>query len=241
MKLVSVLLGQTVQLMTTSVPSGSFYMPEAVSALKKRYGFVDTPTTLQDYDPNKGIAFRHGKFPITRSAILGESAPREILIDLFQVFGNGFRVDTRVYIEYVDTFVEDVLKWAAESFGLKILQEHPVLSFYLSQVEVKSDIALGTLFNMFNPLAEITKDLFRKYGYESHGLVYPPFEVSGLVLNTDLTQVRFPLLSPLTFERRVQQPYTSNLYYSTAPLKTLDHLEVLEELEKTATRLVPKG
>jgi hypothetical protein len=236
MKLVSVLLGQAIRLMTTSVPGGGLYMPEAVGALRERYGFVDIPTTLQDFDPTKGVTFRHGRFLVGRSHVVEESAPREILIDQFQVFAAGVRVDTRVHVEFAEMFIDDVLTWATESFGLKILREHPVVNFYLSQVEVKSDVGFGTLFSLLDPLNKIITAIIRDYGYEKHEILYPAFGLSGLILNIDLTKVRFPLLSPFGFERRAQQPYDSNLYYSAAPLKTLDHLRVLGELERIAAR-----
>lgn len=238
MKLVSVLLGQAVRLMMTSVPGGGLYIPEAVSALKERYGFVGTPSSLQDFDLSKGVTFRHGRFLTNIPDI--EGGPREILIDQFQVFAAGMRVDTRVRVEFADMFIEDLLKWATESFGLKILPEHPITNFYLSQVEVKSDVGFGTLFNLLDRLNEITTALIKSYGYEKHGVLYPAFGPSGLILYTDLTKVRFPLLSPFTFERRAQQPYDSNLYYSAAPLKTMDHLRILDELEKAAAG-TPKG
>jgi len=131
MRLVSILLGQTIRLMTTSVPGGGFYMPEAVAAIKKRYGFVHTPTTLEEFDPAKGIVFRHGKFRAESPNLPNELRPKDILVDLFQVYENGLRVDTRVHVEYVDVFIEDVLRWASETFGLKVLEEHPIMDFYL--------------------------------------------------------------------------------------------------------------
>jgi hypothetical protein len=48
----------------------------------------------------------------------------------------------------------------------------------------------------------------------------------------NLDPSKLPLLLDFRVERRVGAPYDQNVYYSGAPLRTADHVAVLEEFER---------
>ena len=65
----------------------------------------------------------------------------------------------------------------------------------------------------------------------SYGQQVPSFEATTLAFQCDLSKVENINPEMFTFERRAEKPFDSGLFYSAAPLKTADHLELLNELE----------
>lgn len=221
MKLISILLGQSIQLIKANPPTGGIYMPDAVKALQQRYRFVQIPTTLNEFDPSKGITFNHGKFVLKKS--LG---PKEIVIDTFQIFNNGVLVNTTSYAEDADVFLDDVIKWTVETFGSEIYPDQPIKKLYTSQVEVMLDNQPGIYLPKSNIIGKEIVDLLNGYGHKSL-----PFEVSSLTMHFDITQMKIPTVGPFVLSRREGHPYSSNIFFSQAPLKTSDHLALLKKLE----------
>jgi hypothetical protein len=41
-------------------------------------------------------------------------------------------------------------------------------------------------------------------------------------------------------ERRAGEPYSKNRYFSSAPLRTIDHVRVLEQIEKSISKREPR-
>ncbi len=57
-----------------------------------------------------------------------------------------------------------------------------------------------------------------------------PFEVSGITVSFDPTQSK-QLWTPLQVFRLSETPFSEKKYYSGAPLRTSDHIEVIEQFE----------
>jgi len=221
MKLTSILLGQAVRLIKINYPIGGIHMPKAVKALQERYEFVRVPTTVAEYDPSKGVIFNHGKFTIKRS-----SEPNEIVINNMEVYNDGLVVSTTAYAEDADLFMDDVIEWVCKTFGSKIDTNLPIHKTYTSQIEFRSDVSLNAYFPQAPKFGKQITDLLESYGQRPQ-----PFELSSFTLYLDLEQMKIPIPSTFTISRRDKMPFSSNLYFSSAPLKTSDHLALLEELE----------
>jgi hypothetical protein len=58
-------------------------------------------------------------------------------------------------------------------------------------------------------------------------------KLKRLALNADPTAVPSLLFTEFFLERRVQRPYAENRYQSGAPLRTEDHIALLETIENT--------
>lgn len=231
MKLISIVLGQAVRLFKATNPIGGTYLPNVAAAFRERYGFMEVHSKVAEYDATKGITFGHGKFKVRTTESTERRVAEEIVIDSFQVFNDGLVVNTRALVEDADLFLDDVIAWFTGSFGYNILDDPPTQRTYASHVEVTFQGSLVPLFNKIGILNKrITTALTR------YGKVPPSYEVSGFSLHCDTTKLLSPIPSAFTFERRAQHSYTSNLYFSSAPLKTSDHLKVLEELEKLASK-----
>lgn len=231
MKLVSILLGRSVRLIRTYFPNG-LYLPDVIKKLQERYGFVQVPTSWEQCDVTKGVEFRHGRFKIKESLTANRpstisNATNEIVIDVLRIYAQGVQVDTKAFVEDADLFLDDLIAWSIQEFDGIILDQPKVIKWFSSEVEVQLDNQLHSLFKKLNRLGGEITDCLKNYDHPT-----PAFQVSGFVIHCDMTESR-DILPPTKFlvERRETQPYSSNLFYATAPLKTSDHLKLLEKLE----------
>ncbi len=232
MELISISLGQAVRLFQASSPIGGAYLPDVVAKFKERYGFLDGPTTTEEFDISKGIGFGHGKFQVNPRVLPGGLGYSEIIIDSLKIFNDGFVVATEGFVEDADTFLDDVMDWAPKEFRSRILKDPPMRYSYGSHVEVEFFGSLDLMFPLVNSLNKQMVDNLRRYGS-----LPPEYEFSGFSLQCDTVKAGSPTPGAFIFERRAQHPFSSNVYFSSAPLKTEDHLKLLEELEKLAVTL----
>lgn len=218
MKVRTILQGQAIRFLRASNPMGNYYMPDVVKALRERYGFVQAPTTLQEFDAQKGITFQHGRFVIKNE----KGKREEIVIDKFQVFTDGLLVDTKVYTDDADKFLDDVIQWGVAEFGLKILDD-PIKRAYLSSFEVECPDAELPPF----PLGKKIEECLRGYGQDAL-----PFDTRSITVWYDTSVTVRPAPYAFIFARREGLPNSSNIYFSSAPLSTTDHHALLVEAGK---------
>jgi hypothetical protein len=211
MKLARILLSQAVRLAKVAgAGGGAVYGLNLAKACEDRYGFLQAPRILADYDLSKGVTLLHGYFQ------------QRFVIDRFQVFENGILAEARVDTDECDEFLDDVLKLVVERAGITIEPSTtPQQKLYLSQIEVQSDISLNKSFAKVAPLGRQISDLQRGYGQ-----IIPDLEVSGLSLGTTGDAPSFK------FERREGPSVPPDLYFASCRLRTKDHIKMLEALEK---------
>ena len=53
------------RLFRVSNPIGGTYLPDVVAGFRERYGFLEVPTKVAEYDAAKGVTFEHGKFKVS--------------------------------------------------------------------------------------------------------------------------------------------------------------------------------
>lgn len=181
-----------------------------VRALEARYGFYQGPRQLSDYDLGGGMTFLRGQFR------------RDWFIDKFQIFNNGILVEGKVETVELDAFLDDALAWSIGE--LQLLPEKVEFStkFYLSQIEIEVDDAIGSAFIEFSSLGKRVSTMTKSYGQQS-----PELELSSISLQADISPQRGV---SFIFARREGKPFSSNLYFSSAPLSSADHLSILGEL-----------
>lgn len=56
------------------------------------------------------------------------------------------------------------------------------------------------------------------------------FQPTALLINADLSQTKIPP-SVFSVERLAEHPFSEQLYFSSAPLRTDEHLTVLQQFE----------
>ena len=214
MKLEKILLGRAIRLLRfTGRP---LYMPDVTKSFVDQYKFLKFPQTLEDFDPAKGITFQHGKL---------SSGGKDIIIDSFQIYNNGLLADTRDDAENADIFLDNIIEWGTKTFG-QIITDQSIENVYLSNLE----ISLSNLLPTYAPVSKQLDAEISRYLTE-YGLKHAPFELTSLVLNYDKTRMPDSVLSNFTLQRRDGMPFDSGRYYSTAPLKTKDHIALLQKID----------
>ena len=213
----TITLSQVVRFLRAQAPSGgSLYIRSLVRGLETRYGFLQSPNKLEDYDISKGLTFLHGEFQ------------GRFVIDRFQVFENGILTQSKVETETLEEFVGDAANWAQEELGLKVVvPETGAKRNYVSNVVFKLDFEINEKFQKFSGVASAISQFLRSYGTFPQAV----YGVNGLSMYCDLTAVPTPQPVAFTFERRAGQPFSENLYFSSAPLTTSHHFAVLEMME----------
>jgi hypothetical protein len=179
-----------------------------IRAFQDRYGFVEVPTKLAEMNLQTGVSFRQGYF-------------RGKVIDKFQIYANGLLCESQNDNELSDSFLDEVFIWAA--------QQHDItLNETARAYEVAASVNLGGIFKKFASVGELIASLLKAYRQQADS-----YQVSGLKLHYDVSDKVASRAPEFVFERRAEEPYAQNLYFTSAPLRTIDHLQVLEVLERT--------
>lgn len=197
-------------------PHGQLPLVQAMGSLVERYRFAGFPTKVEQFDAQK-IEFRMGAF-------------KGVGIETLSLYGDGVVILSRASTDLLDEFLEDLLGWMEAELGLKRLETHAINRAYESAVFVRSEKRLLKVLDALQPIQAMLAQ-----GVKSAMGLEVPFEAFGIALATDPSTI--PSMKPIPFrvERRVNLAFNTNYYASQAPLRTADHIKVLERLEKLAS------
>ena len=211
MELISIVLARVVALIQVQQwdPLGKTLTLEALSKLGSRYSFASLPTRLEDVDFHKGFELREGRLA-------------DIRIDRITVFVNGIVIDTRSSTDDSQKVLEDILRLAEEAFGAII---KPVRWTFTSHLMFRSEMRLASLNPVLSRIANVLTE--RASADMKHAF---NFEPTTVMLNVDTSQAKTP---PAVFsiERRADVPFSENTYFSSAPLRTSEHIEIVKAFE----------
>ena len=213
MELTSILESRVSRLVQAVGPRGGLYYPDAIQAVKSRYGFVKAPETFAEMDDKSGIDFIHGKY---------ESSDGPIVIRRLQISDLGIVAETRVPTEQTVQFLEDLLQWVKSEFQIE-LKSTGKPDLFDSQLEVKLKVDIGGSED--EKLHEITQSMNRLVSGYGHEAKMRPV---GMIFSFD------PSILPLhgfTLDRRAGIAFSDMLYWSRAPFQTKDHLDILVMIE----------
>lgn len=213
MKLLAIEMSRITSLFAAARLGGQMYLPHAADQLAKRYSFVGAPQSLDELVGNK-VEFRHGLF-------------ENSAIDTLEIYNDGVVISSRSDSDVLDAFLDDLNLWIEAELGISIIQTHGVSKMYDSTLIVETD---QNIFKPFNAYADIAKMIDEKL-QELSGLRVN-FQHFGLVLAADQTQNPALKPVPFRFERKFGAEFSLNQFYTTAPLKTRQHFEVLRKIEQ---------
>lgn len=182
-----------------------------IRGLQDLYGFVQVPTTIADFDFTKGVSFYQGYF-------------KGAVIDKFQIYENGVLCEAKADNSVCEEFLDEVLEWARSQHNIPVAQTDA--KAFISQLEVISPIDLDKHLARFRSVGALIFEAVKSYGQS-----VAPYHMSGIKLHYDTFSTSIPRPPEFTFERRAGQAYSTNAFFTTAPLKTKDHMHVLEHLE----------
>ncbi|MDA9463051.1 hypothetical protein [Bradyrhizobium sp. CCBAU 53415] len=183
-----------------------------IRGLQDMYGFVQVPTTVAELDFTKGVTFLQGYY-------------KGAVISKFQIYENGMLCEALADNSTCDEFMGEVLKWATTEHNIPV-KENGVKAF-LSQLEIASNANLEKHLQKIDSVAALIGQSLQSYGQP-----VALYQISGIKLHYDSAALPVPRPPEFVFERRAGQPYSANEYFSSAPLRTADHMRVLDQLEK---------
>lgn len=221
MKLIQCLASQAIRLIDASAKrtGGGLPAPKLARALEEKYGFFQGPRVIEDYDLTKGVVFLHCEY-------------QGKVIDKLSLFNDGIVCDAKASTEFSDAFIDDVLETLRTVAGLDTEAGKTLIQIYMSRIEVQADLDLGKSFSLFSKFGRDVAASIRSYGQKVND--YVP---TGLSFHFDWPNPKEARPPALTFERREGVAYSENVYFSSAPLRTDDHLNHLIELERAFGRL----
>lgn len=184
-----------------------------IRGMQDRYGFIQVPSTLAELDFTTGVTFLRGYY-------------RNVIINKLQVYENGILCDAATDNGICDEFLGDVLSWATAEHSIPIKQSG--VKAFISQLEIVCTIDLDKTLAKLNAAGAMVAELLRGYGQP-----VTPYQMSGFKLHYDSVAAPVPRPPEFVFERRVGQPYGIREYFSSAPLRTGDHVRLLNLLEAT--------
>jgi hypothetical protein len=182
-----------------------------LSAVRDRYNFQTYPKgdETNENDP-KGIVFANGSFPFENQLYT---------IVKTTIYGDGLVVDSASSTDLSEAFLEDVLTFLSNQFGLTYRPEMIHKKIYTSELILQLDKDLS---RFFAPLIALNEELNMLAGRS--------FEPFGFGLSVDpAASISQP--APFKFEREINKPFDLRRYYSSAPLRTSDHESLLQTLE----------
>lgn len=218
MKLLSVSLARLTALTETAEinPRNQVSVPQIVSAMVERYGFLKYPKMVEEYDLSKGIVFGLGRV-------------KNINIERIELYFVGVVVETRSSTDDCEAVLEDLVQFVQQLVGIEYKPIRQPRKFFLSEVAFHSDLDLNGLNKAFASVLPKISTTVSGYAQEQF-----EFQTVAVLSSPDLANVK---IGPSLFrvDRLAGTPFQDNKYFSSAPLPTKDHLQVLEEFAKAFT------
>lgn len=185
-------------------PHGVNVLPTLGATFSERYNFKKVPTPEE---MSKNVyKWSGGTFTL-------EDQSFEIAVEFHN---DGIVADSRHSTDLCDLFIFDMLNWVASEMQVG---NRPRIKrkMYRSEILLYAQRGLTGLCETVDRLAKALSDVM---GFSQ--------ELSAIVLGGSGTgnHARF------TFERRIDEEFENNLFYSAAALQSSDHMRMLTEMEK---------
>jgi hypothetical protein len=191
-------------------------------AIAQRYNFAKPPShifTRDEYAKN-GIHFAVGQFAAEGAKVnIGE----------FVIYTDGI-VAISEKTHGADAFLSDLYDWLRDEMGFRV-PVSGIKRLYASTVIVDFEKPVSGLLGKFDEIAKLITSRAITIMPE-----VKPFQFSRLDLEIDKATLQGQIALPkFVLERRANAGFELERFFSTAPMKTPDHIEVLEELEVMAS------
>jgi hypothetical protein len=201
-------LSRIVYLTNVMRRDGGAYLPEVAQGVLQRYSFVKYPNI--DQLQTEAQTFAVGKFQGSQ-------------IDELKVYSDGVIVSAKCNTELLHQFVTDLFEWIRAEFGLEQITILNPEMYFESALVVKASKDITPVLSPRKQVSTLIEQaLAGQADYRLTGIAY---ETDSEGLKTRRRPSRFGI------ERRVGVPFFTNVFYSTAPLTTADHLSLLTALE----------
>lgn len=210
MKLQTVIHGQAIQFIDADAGARKVSPVPWINAMQDRYGFVQVPRTVTELDFSVGANFLQGYY-------------KDTIIDSFKVYNNGLSCEAAADNQICLEFLDEVFEWVPKEFGFPITRRE--MRAFGSKIEVVSEKDLDVAFKKYAEVGGLITNTLKGYGLEAL-----PYSLAGIILQHEPKAEGFGNPS-FEFARRKDHPFDAGIYYSSAPLRTTDHMRVLDLLE----------
>jgi hypothetical protein len=206
-------LTRVVYLTTVVRPAGGAFLPDVAQRVLQKYSFVKFPS-IDDLQ-KEGQTFSIGKFQDTQ-------------IDDFKVFSDGIIVSGKCSTDILDGFIQDLFVWLKADFGIEETDVLQPEKYFESGLVLKAERDLTSILSPPKRVTNlIEQTMLRETAHEYQpSVIY--FETDSVGLKGRRKPNRF------TLERRIGVPFGPNIFYSQSPMRSGDHLSLLEALEGMA-------
>lgn len=213
MELLNVESSRLVSLMKVLPPEvGQPFLPDVITSVAERYRFQ--------------------KFPVGFDQLLADAKMfamgvwNGIQIDELAVYNDGIIVGARAPTKFLDDLCSDLIELISSRFGLNMVpaseQRH-----YESAVVIRLDQSISKKLSFLDVINSDLAAFQENYGLGTHD-----FGFASIETGVDMTKGSGK--RPLTFSivRRANVSFEDCVWFSAAPLKTDDHVALLENLER---------
>lgn len=224
MKVKSYVLGEVAVFVNADelLPQDTIDMATSLAAMTQRYGFVSSPKPSDPVEKirERGLRFEKGRF--------GQKGDERNIQD-FALWSDGLLV-TAFKTDDAEAFLEDCLTWGQKHLGLRRTLGDLPLRKYNSQVVVEFDERLTRMLTSFEPICDAYNEMLRR----TYNGEFPKTQVESIAINYDhaVAPTAFNTLTPFIIEQRENHRHTDSVFFSSAPLRTPDHIQLLETFER---------
>lgn len=216
MKVHEVLTGRCGRYFRVTHPKGSVPFPAIMSAAKARYQFLKAPDLERILSEGGTALFEHGRF--------NDYEIKRVIV------GEGFiACDVHGTTDIADALLSDIENWVIDELGYKRKDDGIVAQVFGSELEFSMPEDLSAPLRSLLSFGSKVSQYVRGYGNDSSDF---GLDRIGFAIDPGGMQ----LLKTIVFaiERRAGVPHKHNVWYGAAPLKTADHIQLLEELLTSA-------
>ena len=89
---------------------------------------------------------------------------------------------------------------------------------------------LNSVHKLKTPISDTISNTIGTF-FEGYGIKAEKYQSVGMMLHLDEAKMRPPIPIAFKLETRSDFPLDSNVFFSSAPLKTKDHIELLRLIE----------
>lgn len=197
-------------------PLRGSYLPEIIAGVRMKYGFVSAP----DADPtDNSFMFLQGKYQ-------SESESFGVGMLLMEPYGD---LAQTVTTDQAETFLTDFTRYLDETFGYRLTKSVKRKS-YVSNIVVEFDGPIESASETLTKIGALVQEIF-PVGADV-GLKRLAF--GNAVLKPTVDQITQAENADFLIERRAGSPYEANRYYCSAPLRSREHVQLLERIEAIA-------
>ena len=215
MELINIEKSKVVALASYRMTKGQPFYPTLLGAIAARYQFQILPENhpAQTNPNGASLSLKIGSW-------------RDIEIEVFDIYGDGFVVAGQCDTSTLDLFVDDVQDFISSKFGIVPAAHPSQVRLYDSQVVVSLDPKFEKKFDFLKQLYGDLNAMVSSYTGED-----PIYRFGGMHIETDelLSGPRKP--GRFLLARRVGVDFNAGYWFASAGLKTQDHLTILTRLE----------